>query len=274
MKKTVMVIAVLASLNLYAGWQSQLGGILGGLGSGDQSENSNKSSSSNQTKKVNLTNMDMNKALKEALKEGVKFAVKSLGKEGGYYDNPLVKIPLPKSMEKSASIIKKFGGEKYIEDLELSMNKAAQKSAPKTAKIFMDSIKDMSIEDAKKILAGNEHSATDYFREKTTKKLTSMIKPIVKESMKENGVYKYYGLFNSYYKKYSNSSAIQTASNLSKQFGFGDYLPSTSEENLDDYVTKKAIDGLMNMIAQKEKDIRANPLMQHSDIVKNVFSLF
>ncbi len=274
MKKIVAVAVLLSTgLNLFAGWQSQLGGILEGLGAKEQSKNSNKSAS-NRAKKVNLTNTDMNTALKEALKEGVKFATKSLGKEGGYYNNPLVKIPLPENMKKTAAIIEKFGGEKYVKDLELSMNRAAQKAAPKTAGIFMDSIKDMSIEDAKKILAGNEHSATDYFRRKTTKKLASMIKPIVQESMKENGVYKYYGLFNSYYKKYSKSSAIQTAGNLTKQFGFGDYLPSSSEENLDDYVTKKAIDGLMRMIAKKEKEIRANPLMQHSDIVKKVFSMF
>ncbi len=249
----------------YADWQSQIGGFF---------QQSAKKQTAEKTSTTSLTNYDMSKALKEALAQGVKFATSSLGKEGGYLNNPLVKIPLPENLQKSAGIVRKLGGEKYIKELEISMNKAAQKAAPKTAEIFIESIKNMSIEDAKKILSGDKHSATEYFKEKTDKKLTALIKPIIKESMKESSVYTYYKTFNSYYKKHAKSLNSSTVSSFASQFGLDSYIPKNSDVDLDDYVTTRAIDGLMKMIAKKEEEIRANPLMGNTKLIKKVFSYF
>ncbi|MBP6289351.1 MAG: DUF4197 family protein, partial [Aliarcobacter sp.] len=44
-----------------------------------------------------------------------------------------------------------------------------------------------------------------------------------------------------------------------------------SSESLDDFVTQKAIDGLFNMIGEKEAGIRTNPVEQTSSILKQVF---
>ncbi len=219
-----------------------------------------------------LSQDTISQGLKEALKVGVDYAVKNLGAENGYLNNSLVKIPLPENLQKIEAIIRKAGGDKIADDLINSMNSAATNAAPKTAEIFMNTIEKMSLEDAKKILAGDEHSATNYFQENTNDALKKMIKPIVIKTMEQNSVSTYYNSFNSYYKEYGkayvdNSSVM----NFAKSFGADKYIPSASDENLEDYVTNKAIDGLFKMIAQKEASIRENPVEQTTSLLKKVF---
>jgi hypothetical protein len=216
----------------------------------------------------------MNSALKTALSKGVKFAVNNLSQDGGYLNNPLVKIPLPKSLQTSETLLRKVGGGKYVDDLIVSLNKAATTAAPKTADVLINTIQKMSITDAQNILAGADNAATEYFKTNSSQELAAVIKPIIKDSMSEADVAKYYQMFQSFYK--SNSGVLQnkSVSSLTKKFGLDSYLPSSKDEDLDGYVTNQAINGLMTMIAEKEKDIRDNPLMQNSDLLKKVFSAF
>lgn len=219
-----------------------------------------------------LSQETVSSGLKKALKIGVNYAVKNLGAKNGYLENSLVKIPLPNNLQKVQDIVRKTVGDKIVDNLINSMNSAATNAAPKTAEIFVDAINKMSLEDAKKILSGDEHSATNYFKENTNDALKQMIKPIILESMKDNSVFKYYNTFNSYYKKYGqdyvkNSSVM----NLAKNFGANKYIPNASDKNLEDYVTNKAIAGLFKMIAKKEAAIRENPVEQTSSLLKKVF---
>ncbi|PLY07630.1 MAG: DUF4197 domain-containing protein [Arcobacter sp.] len=229
-----------------------------------------KTSTTNTT--TELSNSTVSSGLKEALKVGVDYAVKNLGANNGYLDNSLVKIPLPENLKKAETLIRSAGGDKMADDLINSMNTAATKAAPKTAEIFVDAIDKMSLTDAQKILGGDKNAATDYFKANTTASLKKMITPIIQATMKENQVAGYYDAFNNYYKQYGkglveNSSVM----GLAKNFGVDSYLPSSSDQNLDDYVTDKAIDGLFKMIASKESAIRSNPVEQTTSILKQVF---
>lgn len=219
-----------------------------------------------------LTNSTVSSGLKEALNAGVDFAVKELGKNNGYLNNSLVKIPLPENLAKAEGLIRKAGGDKIADDLINSMNKAASEAAPKTVQIFTKAISDMNLEDAKKILAGDNNAATNYFQTNTSESLKQIITPIVQESMKENSVAKYYQIFNDTYKTYGKDLVESTeVMGYAKSFGVDSYLPSSSDEKLDDYVTNKAINGLFKMIAQKEADIRNNPIAQSTSLLKKVF---
>lgn len=230
-----------------------------------------QSSSSNNTKTSNLEDSTISKGLKEALKTGVSYAVKELGAKNGYLNNSSVKIPLPSPLDKAETLIRKAGGDKIADDLINSMNKAATNAAPKTANIFLNAIEKMSIEDAKKILSGNSDAATQYFKNNTSQALKELITPLVQNTMKENKVASYYNTANSFYKSnvknlVENSSVMSYA----KQFGADKYLKA-SDENLDEYVTNKAIDGLFKIIAQKEASIRKNPIEQTTSLLKKVF---
>ena len=222
--------------------------------------------------KPNLSSDIVSDGLKQALKSGVDFGISELSKDGGYLNNASVKIPLPKNLATAESLIRKAGGDKIANDLINSMNNAATKAAPKTASIFIEAIDKMSIDDAKGILAGDNHAATEYFKTHTTKDLQEMIQPIIEETMAENNVASYYDTFNDTYKEYGKglveSSGVM---DLAKSVGADSYLPSATDENLNEYVTNKAIDGLFKMIAEKEDEIRKDPIAQTTSILKEVF---
>ena len=235
-------------------------------------DNVSNTTNTSTTSKTGLENSTVSSGLKEALKVGVDYAVKNLGADNGYLNNSLVKIALPENLQKAEGIIRKVGGNKMADDLINSMNSAATEAAPKTAEIFVDAIDKMSLADAQKILSGSDNAATDYFKTNTTDSLKKMIAPIIQETMKENQVAGYYDTFNDYYKQYGKGLVDNSAlGGLAKNFGVDSYIPSSSDQGLDEYVTDKAIDGLFKMIASKEAAIRSNPIEQTTSILKQVF---
>ncbi len=189
--------------------------------------------------------------LKEALTVGAEKTVSIVSKTNGYFNNEKIRIPMPDKIRTVTDTLKKFGFHKPVDDFELSMNQAAEKAAPKAKTIFIDAIKKMSIEDAKKILDGTDTAATDYLKSKTFDNLYSEFKPSVSSSMDEVGVTRYY-------------KAMMDKFNS---------LPFVKKQSMDvdHYVTNKSLDGLFYMIGQEEKDIRENPAARVTDLLKDVF---
>ncbi|MCX8034584.1 MAG: DUF4197 domain-containing protein [Thermodesulfovibrio sp.] len=104
--------------------------------------------------------------LKEALSIGTNNAVLSVSKIDGYFKNEAIKILLPKNIQNIANILSKIGYQKEVDEFILSMNRAAEKAAPKAKDIFIMAIREMTIEDALKILNGGDTAATEYFKSK------------------------------------------------------------------------------------------------------------
>ncbi len=262
MRKVILIVFL--NVFAFASWNSFLNGVIG---------------STKNTISPTITSNDKISALKDALMDGTKYAINSLSAKNGYLDNAKVKIPLPSSLQKAASIIKKYGGAKYVNNFQAAMNHAAEKAVPQTYNIFLNSIKKMSITDAEKLLRGGKNSATEFFKEKNSKLLYKRIYPIVKKSIRKIDVMKYYQSFKGYYQKYvplptstnNSNSLFGTVMNIARSTGMKKYIVNLSEKNLDDYVTKKSIDGLFYMISQEEEKIRKNPLAATSSIVKKVF---
>ena len=224
------------------------------------------------TSTSNISDSTVTSGLKEALKTGVNYAVTQLGSSNGYLDNSAVKIPLPDNLAKAETLLRSVGGNQMADNLINSMNTAASKAAPKTAEVFVNTIDKMSVTDAQAILSGGNEAATNYFKANTSDSLKKLIAPIIQETMKENQVATYYDTVNNLYK----SSAKGLVDNsgvmgMAKSFGVDSYIPGSSDESLDEYITTKAIDGLFTMIGQKEAAIRANPVEQTSSILKQVF---
>ena len=224
------------------------------------------------TSTSNISDSTVTSGLKEALKTGVNYAVTQLGSSNGYLDNSAVKIPLPDNLAKAETLLRSLGGNQMADNLINSMNTAASKAAPKTAEVFVNAIDKMSVTDAQAILSGGNEAATNYFKANTSDSLKKLIAPIIQETMKENQVATYYDTVNNLYK----SSAKGLVDNsgvmgMAKSFGVDSYIPGSSDESLDEYITTKAIDGLFTMIGQKEAAIRANPVEQTSSILKQVF---
>ncbi len=190
--------------------------------------------------------------LKEALEIGTSNAVKLVSKMDGYYGNPQIKIPLPDSVKKVEKALRAVGYGSKVDAFELSMNRAAEKAAPEAKALFMDSIKQMSFEDARKILDGRDNEATLYFEDKTRHKLTEIFKPIVHSSMSQVGVTRQYQALD---------AKVRT-------------IPFTESLSfdLDQYVTDGALNGLFLMLAEEERKIRQDPAARVTDLLKEVFN--
>ena len=189
--------------------------------------------------------------LKDALSVGTKNAVSLVSKLNGYYGNEAIKILLPDKIQKAAELAGKLGYQKQVDDFILSMNRAAEKAAPKAASHFADAIKAMSIEDARKILSGGDTAATEYFKSKTYSKLYDEFKPSVSQSINQVGVTHAY-----------NAMMDKVPP-----------VPFAKPESLDlnHYVTTKALDGLFYTVGQEEQKIRTNPVARTTDLLKKVF---
>jgi len=190
--------------------------------------------------------------LRDALSVGTKNAVGMLSKKDGYFGNEAVKILLPENIRKVGDALRIAGYQKEVDAFILSMNQAAEKAVPKAADIFAGAIKEISFEDAKKILNGGDTAATNYFKEKTSSKLFAAFKPDVSQSMNEVGVTKAYKDMMGRY-----TSLIP--------FGKAESL------DLDTYVTNKSLDGLFYQLGQEEAKIRTNPAARTTDLLKKVF---
>lgn len=199
----------------------------------------------------NLSNRDVVAGLKAALNKGAVNAVGSLGKADGFFGNDRVKIPLPDSMKKVDQTLRNIGMGQYADELVLTMNRAAEAAVPEAKTLLLNALKEMSVQDAKGILTGGDTSATDYFRGKTSQKLSAKFLPIVHQATAKVGVAQKYN---------------QLAGNASR---LG--LIDENQTNLENYITRKTLAGLFLMIADEEKAIRANPLAQGSKLLNKVF---
>jgi len=189
--------------------------------------------------------------LKEALSVATGDAVKAVGRTDGYFSNQAIKILMPEKIRTVADVAGKLGFQKEVDDFVLSMNRAAEHAALKAKEYFVEAVKEMTFEDAKKILNGGDTAATEYFKAKTYDKLYAAFKPDVSASMNEVGVTRSYKAMMDKYQ----AVPFMKAESL----------------DLDRFVTQKSLDGLFTMVGQEEKKIRTNPAAQVTDLLKQVF---
>jgi hypothetical protein len=130
----------------------------------------------------NITNREAVSALKTALEKGSRAAVEQLGRENGFYGDARVKIPLPDSLRRTERTLRRFGMGSYADELVLTMNRAAEAAVPEAKQLFVDSVKKMTVQDAKGILTGGETAGTEYFKRTTSEQLRKRFLPIVKKS--------------------------------------------------------------------------------------------
>lgn len=199
-----------------------------------------------------LSNSDIIKGLKEALTIGTGNAVTYVAKTNGYYKNGNIKIPLPENVKKVEKVLRTVGFGQQVDEFELSMNRAAEKAAPKAKSIFWNAIKGIRFADAKKILNGRDNEATLYFKDRTSNELSNIFRPIVHNAMSAVGVTRSY----------------QTLENKVNSIPFAKDMVSF---DLDQYVTQKALDGLFYMLAEEERKIREDPAARVTEILRKVF---
>lgn len=198
-----------------------------------------------------ISNADASSGLKGALEQGALAAVGLLGASGGFLDNPKVRIALPGYLNDAAKMMKRFGQGKRIDELETSLNRAAEAAVPMGKDLLVGAVRSMSVRDAKNILTGGDRSVTQFFSDKTRAPLSVKFLPVVTRATSQVGLAQQYNAF------------------AGKAAGFG--LVSKQDASIEQYVTGKTLDGLFLVIGEQEQELRQNPAAAGSAIVKKVF---
>lgn len=216
---------------------AQLGRILRGLGLG---------------RPGGLNDAKIASGLKEALQIGTQNAVNLTGRLDGYFRNEVIKILMPEKLQTLEKGLRLVGYGPRVDEFVLSMNRAAERAAPRAKAIFWDAIGEMSFEDARKILNGGDTAATDYFQDKTTDRLAAAFRPVVDKAINEVGVTRRY----------------------KELIGRYEAIPFVTSErfDIDQYVVTKALGGLFYVVGEEERKIRTNPTARVTDLLKEVFA--
>lgn len=189
--------------------------------------------------------------LKEALRVGTERSVSRTSREGGFLDDPLLRIALPEELEGVARGLRAVGMGAQVDALEVTMNRAAETASAEAKAVFWQAVGQMSISNAYGILNGPPDAATTYFRDRTEGTLRERFSPIVERAMQEVGLYRAYDALLSRY------SALS--------------LLGSPTVELDRYVTDETLDGLFLVLAQEEERIRTDPVARSTELLRKVF---
>jgi hypothetical protein len=203
---------------------------------------------------ANPSTLEIGNGLKQALEIGTTKSSDQLSSVDGFFANAAVKILFPPEAQKVERTLRSIGLSKLADNVILSLNRAAEDAAGKAKPIFVNAIKQMTLQDVTNILLGSQDAATQYFKRATTLQLAESFKPVVQASLNKVGATKYYGDAAAAYNK----------------------VPFASKVNPDisDYVTQKAISGLFVEIAQEELNIRQNLSARTTPLLQKVFSFY
>jgi hypothetical protein len=202
--------------------------------------------------KSSLSSDDIVAGLKEALSRGAQQSADKLSAVDGFFKDAVVKILLPPEAAKVEKTLRSAGFGKQVDDAILSLNRAAEDASKSAAPIFLNAIKNMTVQDGLGILKGADTAATSYLRKATSQQLIASFRPVIDTSLQKTGATKYWKTIFETYNK----------------------LPTTFNKvnpDLSSYATLKALDGVFYYVAVEEKNIRKNPAAQVDDLLKKVF---
>ena len=200
-----------------------------------------------------LSQAEIGNGLKEALNNGITKQVSKLTATDGFFKNEAVKILLPEELQTVDKKLRQIGMGKLADEGLKVINRAAEDAVKEATPIFVDAVKQMSFNDAKNILMGNESSATTYLQNTTSTALYTKFNPVIKNSYTKVGADK---VWKEIITKYNSIPLVKKVN-----------------PDLTDYTTKKAMEGVFKMIAVEKKDIRTNLASRSSDLLRKVFAL-
>ena len=200
-----------------------------------------------------ISNAQIAGGLKEALQKGITNQVSLLSVKDGFYKNQFAKILMPKELQKVESTLRTLGLGSLADEGVKMLNRAAEDAVAEATPIFVDAIKNLTVNDAKNILLGNNNAATTYLQNNTNKALYAKFEPIINNSFKKVGADKIW-------------------TNLITKYNA---LPLTTDvnPNLTNYVTNEALTSVFKMVSKEELNIRTKVSSRTTDLLRKVFAL-
>jgi len=226
-------------------WFKQAEGVFNQLNQGQTRQ-------STQAAISGLSQSDMVKGLKEALRVGTGRVVSQLSKRNGFNKDRSIHIPLPRELKKVRSALATIGMADSLNDLENKMNRAAEQATPKAKKIFMQSIRKMTLNDARSILRGSNNAATRYFERTMSPELRRTITPLIEQALNQVG-------------------AVRSYDRVMANYRNIPMMPDVKGD-LNKHVMDKTLKGIFHYLAIEEAAIRKNPAKRSTAILRRVFA--
>jgi len=198
-------------------------------------------------------NADIAAALRQALHEGIERQVTSLMKEGGFYNQPDVRILLPPELQKVDQTLRKMGLSSLADEGIRMLNRAAEEAVKEAKPVFVQAVKEITFDDARRILMGGQTAATEYLERKTREELYIRFYPVVQQSFARVGADRVWTEIITRYNRIPFVEPVNT--------------------DLNDYVTRKALEGVYKKIADEEVRIRTDINARTTDLLRRVFAL-
>jgi hypothetical protein len=233
----LLAVLLLAATQAQGNWWQKGQELLRGLTGGSTSQS--------------LTRTEIANGLREALRIGTDNVVSQLGRADGFLGDPAIRIPLPRDLERVREPLDRVGLSGMLDDLEVRMNRAAEAATPRAKALFVDAIRDMTLEDAEAILRGPDDAATRYFQSRMSDPLAAEMRPIVDETLAEAG-------------------AVQLHDNVMRRYRSIPFMPEV-ESDLTGHVVNRALDGVFHYLAVEEAAIRQDPARRTTELLRRVF---
>lgn len=202
-----------------------------------------------------LSSAEAASGIRAALDQGISAAIAQVGRQGGYFNDPLIQIGLPSQLEDIRSQLGRIGLAGPLDELKLQLNRGAEAAAPQARSIFTGAVQRLTIQDAMGIVNGGPRSATDYFQRQTTPALIRLFTPVMEQSLQQAG-------------------AIQTYDNLAARLDRVPFAPDLAADTKQDLIrfgVDGGLEGLFTYIGEEEEAIRRDPVKRTSDILRRVF---
>jgi hypothetical protein len=189
--------------------------------------------------------------LEEALRIGAERSVARAARPGGFLDNPRVRIPLPPELDKLGRGLRALGFAGAVDDLEVAMNRAAERAAREAEDPLVAAVARLQIADARAILSGPDDAATEYLRREAGPALRERFAPVVASAMRGTGVHR------AYEELRSRNRALA--------------LLGDPTVDLERYVTDQTLGGLFTLMRDEEGRIRNDPAARTTELLRTVF---
>ena len=198
-----------------------------------------------------LSNSQIAAGLKEALRVGSETVVSKLGRKNGFNNDRVAHISLPENLGKVQSALTKIGYSHYLDDLELKLNRAAEKATPRAKVLFVNAIKQLTWQDVKNIYHGPNDAATRYFQRKMTPPLKSDMRPVINNVLAEVGV-------------------IQSYERAINKYESLPFVPNVRAD-MTEHAMNKTLDAIFYYLAREEAAIRKDPAKRTTELLRRVF---
>lgn len=161
-----------------------------------------------------------------------------------------MRITLPENLSRAATTLRRFGMARYPEELETTMNRAAEAAVPELRVLFLDAIAHLSFDDARAVITAGDQSAARYFRAQTEAAMAARFLPAVQTATRKLRV----------------ADAYNQVAGRAAKVG----LVRAENANLDEYIARKALEAVYVTMADEERAMHASPIRPTQKVLRSV----